>query len=409
MSRYVNKRSELLKLIDADPLGLLKVNESKSKLKHEDSVLVLLFEEIQEFVGENDREPGANTENILEFKLYSRLRAIRSDARKVKKLLKYDFGGLFKGSEIKEITVDDIIADDPYNLLSIDDESDIFKLEHVKATDRIKPDYLSRRKVCQGFYLYKDMFNVIHEDLANKSRKLVRYSSNDLQVGKFYTLDGIILFLDSIDGNKNTYTFSSGERERFDGRTLCIFDNGTQSDMLFRSLDKALQLDGYSISEHVQVEAQNSASESTDDILNGYIYVLKTHNSKVVDIPDLYKIGFTTGSVAKRILNARKEATYLFSDVDIVATFRCFNIKTYELEQNIHQFFSAVRLDIKLLDNSNNTYRPREWFKVDYAIIEEAIQLILESQIAYYEYDPRVNQIVRKSATPIANLDILEK
>ena len=405
----MNKRSELLKLIDADPLGLLKVSESKSKLKNEDSVLVSLFEEIQEFVSENEKEPGANTENILEFKLYSRLRAIRSDARKVKKLLKYDFGGLFKGSEIKEITVDDIIADDPYNLLSVDNESDIFKLEHVKATDRIKPDYLSRRKVCQDFYLYKDMFNVIHEDLANKSRKLVRYSSNDLQIGKFYALDGIILFLDSIDGNKNTYTFSSGERERFDGRTLCIFDNGTQSDMLFRSLDKALQLDGYSIGEHVQLEPQISASETTNDILNGYIYVLKTHNSKVVDITDLYKIGFTTGSVAKRIVNARKEATYLFSDVDVVATFRCFNIKTYELEQNIHQFFSALRLDIELLDNSNNTYRPREWFRVDYTIIEEAIQLILENQIAYYEYDPRVNQIVRKSAVPGTDLDIFEK
>ncbi len=392
----MDKRSELLKLIDTDPLGLLKINESRKKLQHEDSVLVSLFEEIQEFVTENDREPDSNTENILEFKLYSRLRAIRSDPRKVKKLIKYDFGGLFKGSEIKEITVDDIIADDPYNLLSLDNDGDIFKLKHVKATERIKPDYLSRRKVCKDFHLYKDMFNVIHEDLANKQRKLVRYSPTDLQVGKFYALDGILLFLESIDGDKSKYTFSSGERERFDGRTLCIFDNGTQSDMLFRSLDKALQLDGYSISEHSQHEAQVINTETDDDILNGYIYVLKTHNSKVVDIPDLYKIGFTTGSVARRIMNARKEATYLFSDVDIVSTFRCFNIKTYELEQNIHEFFSAVRLDIELLDNGNNTYRPREWFKVDYSVIEEAIQLIIENQIALYEYDPKINQIVKR-------------
>lgn len=392
----MDKRSELLKLIDTDPLGLLKINESKKKLQNEDSVLVSLFEEIQEFVTENDREPDANTENILEFKLYSRLRAIRSDPRKVKKLIKYDFGGLFKGSEIKEITVDDIIADDPYNLLSMDNDSDIFKLKHVKATERIKPDYMSRRKVCKDFHLYKDMFNVIHEDLAKKHRKLVRYSSADLQVGRFYALDGIILFLESIDGDKSKYTFSSGERERFDGRTLCIFDNATQSDMLFRSLDKALQLDGYSISEHSQNESQVINTEADEDILNGYIYVLKTHNSKVGDIPDLYKIGFTTGSVARRIMNARKEATYLFSDVDIVSTFRCFNIKTYELEQNIHEFFSAVRLDIELLDNGNNTYRPREWFKVDYSVIEEAIQLIIENQIALYEYDPKINQIVKR-------------
>ena len=392
----MNKRSELLKLIDNDPLGLLKINESSKKLRHEDSVLVSLFEEVQEFVAENEREPDANTENILEFKLYSRLRAIRSDPRKVKKLIKYDFGRLFKGSEIKEITVDDIIADDPYNLLSTDNDSDIFKLKHVKATERIKPDYLSRRKVCEDFHLYKDMFNAIHEDLASKNRKLVRYSSTNLQVGKFYALDGIILFLESIDGDTSKYTFSSGERERFDGRTLCIFDNGTQSDMLFRSLDKALQLDGYSISEHYQAETQSNVTETADDILNGYIYVLKTHNSKIGDIPDLYKIGFTTGSVARRVMNSKKEATYLFSDVDIVSTFRCFNIKTYELEQNIHEFFSAVRLDIELLDSDNNTYRPREWFRVDYSVIEEAIQLIIENKIGQYEYDPKINQIVKR-------------
>ncbi len=395
----MSNRADLLKLIDNDPLGLLKVKESKQKLGNEDSVLVSMFEEIQEFVVENKREPAPNTEDILEFKLYSRLRAIRSDARKVKKLVKYDFGGLFKGAEIKEITVDDIIADDPYNLLSSDNDSDIFKLRHVKATERIKPDYLSRRKVCKDFHLYKDMFNVIHEDLANKSRKLIRYTSSDLQVGKFYALDGIILFLDSIDGDTSKYIFTSGERERFDGRTLCIFDNGTQSDMLFRSLDKALQLDGYSISEHIQQETHGSITETEEDILNGYIYVLKTHNSKVVDIPNLYKIGFTTGSVARRIINAKKEATYLFSDVDIVSTFRCFNVKTYELEQNIHEFFAAVRLDIELLDNDNHTYRPREWFRVDYGVIEEAIQLIIENQIGEYEYDARINQIVKKTRT----------
>lgn len=392
----MTKRSELLQLIDNDPMGLLKIHESKKKLKHEDSVLVSMFEEIQEFVAENDREPDANTQDILEFKLYSRLRAIKSDPRKVKKLVKYDFGGLFKGTEIKEITVDDIIADDPYNLLSVDNDDDIFKLRHVKATDRIKPDYLARRKVCKDFHLYKDMFNVIHEDLAAKNRKLVRYSPTDLQAGKFYALDGIILFLESVDGDTSKYDYSSGDRERFDGRTLCIFDNGTQSDMLFRSLDKALQLDGYSISEHAELTPQVSTEETEDDILNGYIYVLKTHNSKVGDIPNLYKIGFTTGSVARRIANARKEATYLFSDVDIVSTFRCFNIRSYDLEQDIHDFFDAVRLNIELLDSNSQTYRPREWFKVDYGVIEEAIKLITENKIGLYEYDPKIDQIVLK-------------
>jgi hypothetical protein len=384
-----------LGIINGDPYGLLKTNETGKKVSHEKSRLISSFEEILDFIDENGREPKSCTDNILEFALYSRLKAIRSDPKSVRILQKYDFKGLFKDEGVKEITVEDIIADDPFNLIGSESDNGIFKLRHVKPSDRIKPDYLSRRKVCNDFHAYKDMFNVLHEELANKKRRLVRYLPSELKAGKFYALDGILLYLKSIDGNVSEYDYSSGERQRFDGRTLCIFDNGTQSDMLYRSLDKAMQLDGYSISDPIEnIELDNSTDEA--DVLNGYIYVLRTKNPKVSDIPNLYKVGYTTGSVAKRIINAKKEATYLFSDVEIVSTFRCFNILTYDLEQTIHDFLSSVRLDIELLDNNNNIYKPKEWFKIDYGLVEEVINLIISDQIDEYEYDARINQIIRK-------------
>lgn len=391
----MKKRNELLDLIKNDPLGLLKTEPSRKNISEEDSILISSFEEIQSFIEEHGQEPKSNISNINEFKLFARLQAIRSDAKKVKILTKYDFGGILKGEEVKEITIEDIILDDTFGLLDDDVSSDIFKLKHVKSVERIKPDYLSRRKVCKDFSKYKDMFNILHEELGSKKRRLIKYVPTDLNVGKFYALDGILLFLKSIDGESIKFSFNSGERERFDGRTLCIFDNGTQSDMLFRSLDKAMQLDGYSISELIETKS-NESGINQNDILNGYIYVLQSKNPEVQNIENLYKIGHTTGSVADRIKNAKSQATYLFHDVEVISTYRCFNIQSYNLEQTIHDFFSAVKLDIELLDRDRNSYKPREWFKVSQSVIEDAIKLIISNEISEYIYDPEINQIIKR-------------
>jgi len=392
----MRKRSELIDLFKNDPFGLLKSDYIKKVISEDDSSLINSFEEIQSFIEEHNCEPQSNLSNIIEFKLFARLKAIRSDARKIKILSKYDFGGILKGDDIKEITIEDIISDDSQGLLGESEDSEIFKLKHVRSVERIKPDYLSRRKVCKDFLLYKEMFNILHEELASKKRRLIKYNSSELNVGNFYALDGILFYLKSIEGDTNKYVFNSGERERFDGRTLCIFDNGTQSDMLFRSLDKAMQLDGYSISATNNNVTNEATPFDESDVLNGYIYVLASKNPNVKDLPNVFKIGHTTGSVAERIKNAKKEATYLFNEVDIISTHRCLNIQSYNLEQTIHNFFSLVKLDIELFDSRNNVYKPREWFKVSYEVIKDAINLIVSNKINDYLYDPDVNQIIKK-------------
>lgn len=392
----MKKRSELVDLIQNDPFGLLKSDYVKKGISEDDSALINSFEEIQSFIEEHNCEPQSNLANMIEFKLFARLKAIRSDAKKIKILSKYDFGGLLKGNDIKEITIEDLISDDSHGLLGEEEDSEIFKLKHVKSVERIKPDYLSRRKVCKDFSLYKEMFNILHEELASKKRRLIKYTSSDLNVGNFYALDGILFYLKSIEGDTNKYVFNSGERERFDGRTLCVFDNGTQSDMLFRSLDKAMQLDGYSISATINDASNKATPVNESDVLNGYIYVLASKNPNVKDLANLFKIGHTTGSVAERIKNAKNEATYLFNDVDIISTHRCLNIQSYNLEQTIHDFFSVVKLDIGLFDSRHNVYKPREWFKVSHEVIKDAINLIVSNTIKDYLYDPEVNQIIKK-------------
>lgn len=391
----MSTREELVSLIGDDPLGLLHDEKPKAELSSEKSVLLASFEEVQSFVETHQRVPKSNTENINEFRLHARLMAIRSDPKKVRELQSYDLGGLLKGEEVKEFSLEDIIADDPLGLLDSEVDNAILKLEHVKPVERIRPDYLSRRKECKDFHLFGEMFATLNDELATRKRRLVKYNSADLASGRFYVLRGVLLFLQSIEGKVDNKQFESGKRDRFDGRTLCIFDNGTQSDMLFRSLDKAMQLDGYSISAPLDLDAEVS-EEQEGDVTLGYIYVLRSLNSRVEQIADLYKIGHTTDLVAHRIKNARQESTYLFNDVEVMSIFRCLNMESSALEQTMHGFFSSVRLDIELADNSGNLYKPREWFQVPLRIIEDAIYLILEGKLNDFYYDESIQEIVSK-------------
>ena len=254
-----------------DPLGLLEIqlNEDKKERTTADTRLIESFEEINQFYEESGREPKVGSD-IGEFMLASRLQGIRNNPGKVKTLLPFDFHNLLKCEENKSITVEDILGDDPMNLLVGDDDSSIFNLTHVKKSERIRPDYVSRRTKCLDFESYAALFQTVHDDLKAGRRKLVEFKEENLKEGKFFVLRGILLFLEKSDNKETTFEFESGTRIRSDGRTRCIFDNGTESTMLYRSLYKALLQDGFEVSEYQEMEAEHQISDEDKqrDILN---------------------------------------------------------------------------------------------------------------------------------------------
>ena len=381
-------------LSENDPLGLLK-SAKPQKPKAKRSVLLNNFEEIVNFFEEFNREPCDSPTDIKEFQLYHRLKAIRSNAEMAKELKPYDMYGLLNGESVSTITLDDFLNDDPLNLLSGDVDESIFELKNVRKSERIAPEYISRRQFCQDFELYKPMFDALHQELESVERKLATYHPEDLKPNQFFVLGGIILFLKSVEGTVSTYNFSSGERARFDGRTFCIFDNGTTSDMLYRSLDKALQKDGYSISDELQPSLAADAVNK-EDLSMGYVYVLRSHNAKLKEVPNVFKIGSTTNTVSERIRNAPNEPTYLYAGVDVIETYRCFNMHPRELEDKLHSFFDKVRLNINIPDERGVVISPREWFRVKLEVIGEAVELILNKTINDYIYDPSLEKIVAK-------------
>lgn len=380
-----------------DPLGLLnvQVNEEKKERSTSETRLIESFEEINQFYEENGREPKVGAD-IGEFMLASRLQGIRNNPSKLKTLLPFDFYDLLKCDESKSITVEDILGDDPLNLLVSEDDNSIFNLTHVRKSERIRPDYVSRRTKCLDFDSYETLFQTVHDDLKVGRRKLVEFKEENLKEGKFFVLRGVLLFLEKSDNKESTFEFESGTRIRTDGRTRCIFDNGTESTMLYRSLYKALLQDGFEVSDYQEMAAEHTISD--EDKQNGYIYVLSSlsSNPQIAAVQDLYKIGCCSGAVSDRIKNAANEPTYLLSDVKVILTARCYNINVFQLEGAIHDFFAKSNVSFEAIDRDGNMHHPKEWFIAPLSIIEEAISLIVNDDISKYEYNPEMKLIVKK-------------
>ena len=395
------KKDKLSEIFESVLLGLLAVDEPiVTPVSPQDGRLIDSFQEISDFYETNQRCPELG-DDICEYRLASRLAAIKKDPKKVKTLLPYDYYNLLESEETKSVSVEELISDDPLGLLDGDDEADsIYTLSHVKPSERLRPDYIAHRKVCKDFDLYEKAFQRIHDDLEHGRRRLVEFKEGDLHEGCYYVLRGVVLYLEQNLAVKQKIEYKSGAKVRREGRTRCIFDNGTESSMLYRSLGKALKLDGFCISDLIE---QNESSISIDstDVQNGYIYVLRSLSRapQIRSIRNLYKIGYCSGDVTTRIKNAIHEPTYLMNDVEVVLTVRCYNLDVPYLEASIHSFFSNVNVYFEVRDDEGIMHYPKEWFTVPLNIIEEAIPLIVDKKIDSYRYDNNMQMIIQKGSS----------
>lgn len=386
---------KLQEIFNDDPFNLLNVKPSYVSMDASKK-LVDSFTEIVDFVTKNGREPLANG-GVQEHSLYARLEGMRNDLVKRNTLSSYDSIGLLQSMQ-KEITsFDDLLNDDSFGLLG-DDSLGLFDLKHVKPVDQVRSetDFVAKRKVCTHFDDYEQLFRDCHKTLKNGTRRLVKFHENQIQEGAFFNLNGLLVYVEKLI---DITTDKFGKR---DGRTKLIFENGTESNMLFRSLGKGLFQNGQGITftnEEVNNQFLSEHNGVTyNDIQSGYIYILKSksENPQIKGLKHLYKIGFSTTSVEERIKNATQEPTYLMADISIVMTFTCYNIKTHKLEQILHNFFGSWCLNLDVYDKIGNRHTPREWFIAPLSIIEEAVAMIISGEIIHYKYDGENESIVER-------------
>ena len=211
-----------------------------------------------------------------------------------------------------------------------------------------------------------------------------------------------MLYLKEAKLEKTVWEQKSGDRERVEGRTFTIFENGTYSNMLYRSLGKQIQKSGKLITnsqEGINNELYvNSGMVMEEDIKTGWIYILKSKSNhpEISGIENLFKIGFSTTHVDERIKNAKNEATYLYADVIKVSSYACYNRNADKLEQLLHRFFAEACLNVDIEIIKGKRITPREWFVVPFEEIERAIELILNEQIVNYKYDREIEEITLK-------------
>jgi len=378
-----------------DPFGLLNVKPKTSNVKTADERLSASFEEINEFISKNQREPQPNPSNISEYQLYSRLKSLREDENKMLALEPQDTYGLLK-VEKKEInSIDDIFNDDLLGMFDDGEAQSLFEFKHTpREIARAEADFVARRKPCKNFKDYEEKFKRVQADLASGKRKLVNFHESQLNQGNFFVHNGIVLYLE------NVIDLEVDKFGKPDGRTKIIFENGTESSMKLRSLGKNLFINGKGITQSSDVEVEefieNFSNITDEDKEAGYIYVLssKSTDPKITEIKNLFKIGYSTTRVENRIKNAEKEPTYLMAQVQIEAEYKTFNMNTQKFEQLLHNFFGASCLNIDIFDEKGLRHMPQEWFIAPLPVIDQAIDHIISGKIIFLKYDSITETII---------------
>ena len=387
-----------LEAIFNDPL-LADVTVPRKRATSSDR-LIAGFQEILAFHEANGRLPEDTPE---EASLFHKWTGLLKSEKKIERCRPFDDLGILPQPVLtaeepeaeyhRELTEEEqleAILNDPL-LADIEDGSDFglfdvpeYMRQRLEA--RKEADYVGKRRPCEDFDKYTDGFKEIQQGLKSGKYKLVKFSEPNLKIGRYFVEQGIIGYLAAFEQE------AKNNLNRIDGRTRVIYENGSEADIKFRTITKNLSVDGYSImdcSEMSPEDFEECFTLTDKDVESGTIYVLRSKSSRpeIAAIKDLYKIGFTVTSVESRIANAKNEPTYLCADVEVVATWKVYNVKSSTFEALIHKLFAPVQLQVTV-----DGHRPKEWFIIPFKVIEEAINAIISGKSI--EYNSQFKQII---------------
>jgi len=372
--------------------------EKKGGRSPREERIIAGFEEIQRFVEKHGGAPQHGEDRNIFERLYAvrldRLRAL-GECRSL--LAPLDHQGLLDGATsvavapVESIDEDALLAE----LAGAAGSSDITELRHVRTSaDKRAAEEIANRQRCEDFDRFMPLFEKVQQEIASGVRKTRPFELKaEIRPGSWF-----------IVGGQKAYVAEMGElftnaQGKSDARLRVIFDNGTESNLLMRSLQRALHKDdaGRRITDPVAGPLFGSET-AEDDLASGTIYVLRSKS----DLPAvaahrdvLHKIGVTSGDVAKRVANAKLDPTFLMADVEIVSTYELYNINRIKLENLIHRIFDSARLDVEINDRFGQPVIPREWYLVPLFVVDEAVGRIKDGTISGYVYDPKAAALVR--------------
>lgn len=356
------------------------------------------FEEIQRFVKEHGRVPQHGEGRDIFERIYAvRLARLRELADCLAILGPLDYQELLAGAEPVAVKVPDELDDDELLAqlgVDVSAPDGITELRHVRSTEEKRAaEEIANRKKCENFDRFKPLFIQVKKDLNSGIRQTRPFQTMaEIKKGEFFIVGGQIAYVAEMGEEFTT------QYDRRDSRLRVIYDNGTESDVLLRSLQRALHRDnaGRRITDPVAGPLFSDESDD-DDLASGTIYVLRSKSDDpfVREHRDvLHKIGVTGGSIERRIANAKLDPTFLMADVEVIATYKLYNINRTKLENIIHRIFDRARLGVEIKDRFGQPIIPREWFLVPLYAVDDAVAKIKDGTIGNYVYDVESAKLV---------------
>lgn len=385
----------------ADDLSEFELEEKPARRSQIEERVIAGFEDIQRFVAREGCLPRQGEDRDIFERLYAvRLERLVHNAEYRTLLEPLDNQKLLAGivTDIEEdIDLDDLEAD----LGDLETATqDITTLRHVRpVAEKRAAEEVANREACHDFDRFKQLFEKVQSDLDSGLRTTrPPETSAEIDAGRFYILSG-----------QKAYVAEKGESFKqdygdWDARLRVIFDNGTESNLLMRSLHRAMSKDATSrtISDPVAGPLFSDATVDGDEA-SGIIYVLRSKSDLPIVTENrdlLHKIGVTSLSVERRVANAKLDPTFLMADVEIVTTYELYNINRVKLENLLHRVFERARLEIEIKDRFGFSVAPREWFLVPLFAIDEAVERIRDGSIRGVSYDPDQAALVSLPAYP---------
>ena len=374
----------------ANDLAEFEVEDKPVKRSPIEERVIAGFEDIQRFVETTGYAPRTGSDHDIFERLYAvRLERLKANVEYRDLLSPFDHQGLLTSASVADEADDldmDALASDLEDLDGL--APDITEIRHVRpVAERKAAEDVASREPCKDFDKFKPMFEQVQSELTTGVRATRPFERKaEIEVGRLFVLKGQKAF---VAEKGEVYVNDNGMTE---ARLRVIFDNGTQSNLLMRSLQRALNEDKASRRITDPSAGPLFADATVDgDEASGLIYVLRSKSDLPVVTQNhdlLHKIGVTGGTVEKRIANAKLDPTFLMADVEVVTTYELFNINRVKLENLLHRIFEAARLDVEIKDRFGHPVTPREWFLVPLFAIDEAVERIRDGSIKGMAYDP---------------------
>lgn len=360
------------------------------------------FEDIVRFHQTHGRVPLHGEDRDIFERLYAvRLEQLRKLPEAHALLTELDSPGLLLGVTTTQSGADELDEDELLAELGIGDElveqSDITVLRHVRSnTEKRAAEEIADRTRCADFEQFKPLFEQVEREMKSNVRKSLRFGRDtSIAFGNYFILGGQLAYVAEVG---DTIRAPNGES---DARLRVIYANGTESNLLRRSLQRALYKDdtGRRLTDP-DIGPLFGDSPEPDDIESGTIYVLRSQSTHpfVTEYRELiHKIGVTGGKVETRIAAAATDATYLLANVEIVATYKLHNLNRTRMENIFHRLFGSAQIEVTINDRFGNPVKPREWFLVPLHVIDEAVERIRDGSITDMVYDTKTAQLVSPS------------